>query len=103
MFIEFRLSMPNIGSWNGQWTGSKNYYAIVRTISKSDKELIEKLRDSYFHYNFGDGWSAGITTRMVDAKEKNKIKKASNGFCGYDWMVSSILKHGEIKIESEES
>ena len=29
MLICFTLSMPQVGSWNGKWTGAKNFYAEV--------------------------------------------------------------------------
>jgi hypothetical protein len=96
----FELSMPNVGSWNGKWSGRDNYYAIVRSSSCSKKsvEKFERIaNEGYYHYNFGDGWSAGVTVKKVEGPEVRKIKKNSRGFCGYDWMVDSILENGTIK------
>lgn len=28
MLIQFTLSMPNVGSWNGKWSGRENLYAV---------------------------------------------------------------------------
>lgn len=50
----------------------------------------------YYHYNFGDGWAAGIHVKKVDSRKALKAKKESVGFSGYDWMVDSILDYGEI-------
>lgn len=89
---KFKLSMPNTGSWNGQWSGrSKNYTTSVRT---NNKETIENLKtQNSWHYNFGDGWSASIVKlERTDPDYKRK----SDGFCGYGWMVESILKLGII-------
>jgi len=91
--LQFTLSMPNVGSWNGKWTGSEDFYAVVR--SEKSAEVPIKHGD-YFHYSFGDGWSAGVKVSVIDSATAQKIKRKSKGFCGYDWMVSSILKHGKI-------
>ena len=32
MILSFELSMPNIGSWNGKWTGSERVYAIIKNF-----------------------------------------------------------------------
>jgi hypothetical protein len=34
--------------------------------------------------------------RAVDAKEARQIRKKSEGFCGYDWMIDSIKAIDEI-------
>lgn len=103
MLLSFELTMPNIGSWSGKWTGSDKKYYVVKNISKRffDKQeyfksLAEKGRDSWF-YNFGDGWGANVYVEIVDAQEAKKRRKLSKGFCGYEWMVESIIYHGDIK------
>lgn len=58
----------------------------------------KQLAGGYFTYTFGDGWVAAVTVREVDAQTKRRLLKESEGFCGYDWMVDSILSHGKIKI-----
>lgn len=88
------LSMPNVGSWNGQWSGRDSLYCIVKPKSKQDEEFYGKS----YYYNFGDGWGANIDILKVESKEANKMKKVSRGFCGYDWMISSIYKHGDIRL-----
>lgn len=81
------LSMPNVGSWNGKWSGAGNTYTIaVQTTPKKKNELL-----GYYYYNFGDGWGAGVTIREPKPREK-----VTNRFCGYEWMVDSIKKHGKI-------
>ena len=98
MYLSFELSMPNVASWNGTWSGEDRFYAII--VNFRGATAIEKaiqIRDKgYFYYNFGDGWGAGISVREVDAKEAAKIRRRSQGFCGYNWMVDSILKDGRI-------
>lgn len=39
MILSFELSMPNRGSWNGQWTGQGRAYIKTRFIGKT-KEAI---------------------------------------------------------------
>ena len=96
--IGFTLTMPNVGSWNGRWSGEREIYFISRKLGKK-KET--ELDDNYYRYDFGDGWSAGISCKIIDSKERTKLKRKSSGFCGYDWMVESIIKNGKILIESE--
>jgi len=47
------LTMPNVGSWNGQWSGKNNKYTLVfsRTKNKKNEHFIGN-----YYYNFGDGW-----------------------------------------------
>ena len=94
MILSFTLSMPNIGSWNGQWTGAKNLYVIVMNLPKKKAQKI--LDTNYYHYNFGDGWSASIRIAHIDSKKAAKLRRATNGFCSYDWMVDSIIANGKI-------
>lgn len=85
--VIFELSMPSNNSWNGKWSGAENQYTVARTIpQKKFKEL-----DDYYTYNFGDGWCAGVSIRIAKPREQ-----ATNKFCGYDWMIRSILTKGEI-------
>lgn len=105
--ISFELTMPNVGSWNGKWTGAQNKYYVIRkfdnqTVSKlmeNARLTDEKIPYKSHHYNFGDGWSANVTMQIVDAKEANKRRKISSGFCGYEWMIDSIISHGQIQID----
>ena len=46
-----------------------------------------------FYYNFGDGWGAKITCRAKGTEKPTKK------FCGYEWMVRSIIKNGSIILE----
>lgn len=94
----FTLSMPNVGSWNGKWTGEGKPYIIVDCLLKRDADKAKAILDKgYFHYSFGDGWAAGITVKeIMDRKEAAKLRKKSAGFFGYNWMVDSIMKNGKI-------
>lgn len=99
----FELTMPNVGSWNGKWTGADKKYYIIRKVSdrflnKQEylKELIEKGKDSWY-YNFGDGWGANISVEIIDGTKARKRRKQSKGFAGYDWMVESIILKGIIE------
>lgn len=114
--ISFELTMPNVGSWNGKWTGADRKYYVIR---KFDNKIADKLMEnakSYpiyggafirtqigvsqpmksYYYNFGDGWGANVILELIDAKEGNKRKKLSSGFQGYEWMIDSIISHDEI-------
>jgi len=108
--------MPNVSSWNGKWSGEGKPYFIIKTVTNEKFRQIMRdaethsiyegfferkkvgeipLRKSYY-YNFRDGWGASITVEHINSKEASKRRKISNGFCGYDWMVESILMYDEI-------
>lgn len=104
--VSFELTMPNVGSWNGKWTGAdRRYYHIRKFHDKEIKKdyphlakVLAKGRDSWY-YNFGDGWGANVSAEIVDSKQANIRRKVSAGFCGYEWMIDSILKRGKITTE----
>lgn len=107
MKVSFRLTMPNVASWNGKWTGAdKKYYRIKSFTSKKDKERIEQLlkgRDwASWYYRWEDGWGASVIMQVIDAAEARKRLKQSAGFCGYEWMIDSILKHDAIYASCDE-
>jgi hypothetical protein len=93
--VSFELTMPNVGSWNGKWTGEGEKYYIIQ---KCSSEFIENLKNKHnWYYNFGDGWGANVRAEIIESKEAAVRRKMSAGFSGYDWMVDSIIVCGEIK------
>lgn len=101
MKLSFQLTMPNNNSWNGKWTGEgKKYYFTHSVRSKADKESVIIMLDGKdhknFYYNFGDGWGANVRMEIIDDAECRRRTKQSAGFCGYTWMVWSILENGFI-------
>lgn len=95
MPLLFILSMPSNNSWNGRWSGEENVYAKTRPMPRSAKKKDQVIGTHY--HNFGDGWCAAVECRAVTTAEARKIMKFSRGFCGYDWMINSIMLYGEIK------
>lgn len=99
--IEFRLSMPNAASWNGKWSGEGRNYTLVKELSFDNPLGIDLrcgLATKSWSYAWSDGWVARVQARAVPDDEK--LQK-SDGFCGYDWMVESILKRGKILADHE--
>jgi hypothetical protein len=94
--IVFTLSMPNVGSWNGKWTAENDLHC--RTI-KLNKAKESELDGKNFYYDFKDGWGANISCLKMSSIEANRLRKKSKGFCGYDWMIASIIKNNKIIIE----
>lgn len=93
--------MPNVGSWNGRWTGEENKYYIIENVPNDFMKskdhftaLIQKGRDSWL-YSWNDGWTARITAEVIDSAEAKKRRKSSEGFCGYEWMVKTIKLYGK--------
>jgi hypothetical protein len=99
MILCFELSMPNRSSWNGGWSGEGKAYNIVKSLtnSKKNKELCEEIiQKGSFYYNFGDGWGASVSVKQISSSEASKARRNSAGFCGYDWMVDSIIANKKI-------
>jgi hypothetical protein len=91
--IEFRLSMPSRGSWNGGWSGADRNYVIVRAVSDHTAAMLMDERDGggRWYHSWDDGWAALVTARVMASGER---RAKSDGFCGYDWMVDNIIKYG---------
>ncbi len=95
--VEFRLAMPEKGSWDNRWSGEGKNYALVRNL---DDGLAEQLDGRSWSYRWPDGWRAEVTARVVHDGE---TLKPSHGFHGYDWMVTSILRYGKIYADHDVS
>jgi hypothetical protein len=99
-YITFTLSMPGVASWNGRWSGEGRRYVIVRKLSNSRRgnakadELVA-MRSRSHHWS--DGWCARVDIREVDAKTARSLRRTSDGFCGYDWMVENIYLYGQTE------
>lgn len=93
--VLFELIIPNVGSWNGHWSGEKNKHLLFKTLPS---EVAKQLDGESWFYTWDDGWTAGIKARtMHDGAETRRLKALNKGFCGYDWMVKSIIACGEIR------
>jgi hypothetical protein len=93
----FILTMPNIGSWNGKWTGSGELYARTKIAFRRGKELYPLCKEGNYYYNFGDGWGANVEVKIITPREAVELEKKSRGFAGYDWMIKNLLTTGQIK------
>lgn len=95
--------MPWRSSWNGQWSGEETLYAIVKkfTTKKAMARAQTILAKGCYSYSWDDGWRASINVREVDAVQARKVRAKSKGFCGYDWMVESILTYGSIYADHQ--
>lgn len=93
--VEFRLTMPGKGSWNNKWSGDEHTYLLVRDV---DTALASQLDGQTWSYGWPDGWRAEVRARVLPEDE---TLRPSRGFCGYDWMVSSILQYGKIYADHE--
>lgn len=102
----FEYGHSSIGSWDGKWSGDKEIFAKTRVLKKEDLKVLKdsglsliKGSSKEYFYNFGDGWTSKVTVTVGDSKSFSPIVKLSKGFMGYDWMIDSIIKNGEIKYE----
>lgn len=106
MIISFELTMPNVASWNGRWSGEgKKYYVVRKAYSheaKRIKELIGEKQSVSWYYRWEDGWGANVSLEIIDAAEGRKRRKITAGFCGYEWMIESILKYNRIFAKHQE-
>ena len=90
--IVFELTMPRVGSWNGRWSGADRRY--IRT--KDERKVPKELWGNSYCYRWDDGWEACVSVERMSATEAKKLEKKSSGFCGYDWMIESLIKDGYI-------
>lgn len=93
--IVFELSMPNKGSWDGKWTQEGQLF--VRCVD--ERKLPREHWNKSFYHHWDDGWTACVTAHRMPVSEARKLERRSKGFCGYDWMIKSIIKYGEIRYE----
>ena len=96
MLMMFELSMPGVNSWNGRWSRAAKRHVKVLHVGKGSL-----AKPGLYGYDFGDGWRASVTVREVDGKTARKLRRESDGFCGYDWMCAEILFHGRILTLAE--
>jgi|KBSSwiStaDraftv2_1062776.scaffolds.fasta_scaffold75425_6 hypothetical protein len=99
-YITFTLSMPGVASWNGRWSGEGRRYVIVKKFSasrKGDAKANELLAMHSRSHHWDDGWCARVDIREVDAKTASLLRRTSDGFCGYDWMVANICLYGQTE------
>ena len=92
--VEFTLTMPNRGSWDGKWSGEDRNYTLVRDFDDEHDQLDGRS----WSYGWPDGWRAEVSARVVPEGE---TLKPSHGFRGYDWMVESILRYGKIYADHQ--
>lgn len=97
--VEFRLTMPGVGSWNGRWSGESRDFLLWRTLTDEEMKAagMENAVGSW-RYAWDDGWCAGVSARIMERGER---RAKSAGFSGYEWMVKNILKHGHPRCECE--
>lgn len=91
--------MPGNNSASGRWSGDDRFYAKVINFGKTIKGAAKAqkiLDEGNYCYSFGDGWMACVSVREVTGNESRSVRRKSNGFCGYDWMVNSIRYDGAI-------
>ncbi|MGQ0834991.1 MAG: hypothetical protein ACT4O5_08760 [Gammaproteobacteria bacterium] len=99
MHFAFVLTMPNNNAWNGRWSGpaeGKLYARAKSFTQRGYKEKLSRLVGNHY-YNFGDGWGANVEVKVITADGKRKLLKQTQGFCGYDWMIDSLIHHGRIQ------
>jgi hypothetical protein len=98
--VEFRLSMPNRASWNGEWSGEGRNYSVVHELSDAQLvKLFDQASEGFdlskcrriWTRRWSDGWVAQVSARVVSADEE---LPRSDGFSGYDWLIDNILATG---------
>lgn len=54
-----------------------------------------------WQYSWGDDWRANIEAKAVSDVECSEMLSVNVGFCGYEWMLNSIIKYDKILTASE--
>lgn len=92
----FSLYMPNPPTYNSKWLLEEEDHTVARSFTDSEfAKLPDNILGVHFFY-WDDGWIAQIFVRQVDLREKRNRLKKSSGFCGYEWMVESLIERGKI-------
>lgn len=102
--LVYVLTMPGRNTWNGKWSGDEQLFALIRRVPKTKKaqeKAAKIIAEGPYSYGWSDGWRASVSVSMVEGSKLAGIRKRSSGFCGYDWMVDSIERHGEIMTRDE--
>ena len=92
--LAFRLTMLCHAPLRSSWQ-DKNFVAC--------RQFMEQLRtrtiavNGPYTYRFSDGYTAHISAFVINEAQRNRLLNESDGFGGYEWMIDSIIKHGEIK------
>jgi len=97
--LVFELSFPSFNTWNGKTIFNDHYHAALRPIRRgidAMQKASQIVSFGPYRYDFGDGWVASLSARIVDAREARSIRARSIGFMGYEWMIESILSSGRI-------
>lgn len=83
---------------NLEWSGSEDQYLLYLSLGTKTLATLgfDTNVEQSWSYSFGDGWQACVTGRVMNHGEK---KQKSSGFCGYNWMVNSIVSYNEIKTK----
>ncbi len=95
--ILFTLTMPNVGSWNGKWSGEGGFYGKIKNLPNDKIKKILEIGN--YTYRWDDGWSVNIKVEKISGTERRGYERKIDGFVGYDWMVDSIINHGKIIVE----
>jgi len=90
MLISFTLSMPGHPSWNREWVKGKPYQKVA-DIGEAKGEALCKI--GLFEY--GSTVPVIVRVKEVDIAEAAEITRRAD-FNGDDWMVDSIIEHGQI-------
>lgn len=99
-YLLFELTMPNPPTWNGHWKGENDKHTKAIAVDDKDFAKLPDIINQNFYYRWNDGWTALIKVSVTyDYLEKEKFVRGSKGFCGYDWMIKTLMKYGEIRIE----
>jgi len=100
MTLAFFLSMSNPPSWNGKWSGEGRKYVKTVKFKKKELENADKiLKNGGYSYSWSDGWRALVRVEQVTPEQSRQLTKTSDGFCGYEWMITSIIKKGYITAD----
>ena len=95
--VAFTLTMPRVASWDGKWSGEGKLYVVIRRVTDETSQRF--LQRTSYRYRWEDGWAAQVECQVVDFRRAAALRKKSAGFCGYEWMIDSILAYNKILVD----
>jgi len=105
MYIMFRLTVSRFQKVPSDNCVYDKFYVIAKEFNSNSDKLkadIITFRKN-FYYEFNNGLEVKISVIKLRCRvDFFKVKAESKGFCGYDWMVTSIIKNLKILQPQEE-
>ena len=81
---------------DGSWVPADDKFLATTRQFMSQGTACKFVEHGEYVFDMEDGRRAVITAQRINEAQRNRLVRESDGFCGCEWMVDSIVKHGKI-------